>query len=464
MLRLRSQQQREIWETLIPAEMLALSEEMEAIDHFLDDDRFLLPYFKKHQTFKKCHTGRNSLPIETYLRMMYLKHRYQLGYETLVKEVSDSFKWRRFCRISLTKEAPDSTTLIKLTNVYGSELTAEINQQLVLKLAEKKIIKGRKLRADCKTVDAPIHFPTDSSLLADGVKVITRLVKKIQHRGIAAKIKFVEHTRVVKKALRHLTKFRKLGPDRAKKLCRTIIRHTRHTVKRARAVVNSARRALRQNRINKADFSRIKKTAGRLKDFIKVTEKLLGQSREVLKDNHRLPNRIVSVFNAKARPIVTGKQSKKTAFGNKALVAEVDQGIVSQCLTLDGNPAETTLAKGLLKGHQATFGQAPEEFATDRGFSSAKNERMAKRLGVKRVSMPARGKPSKERKTHERQYWFKRLQKFRAGAEGRISYLSRCFGFDRCMLTGENGMSIWTGWGTIAHNLRQYSRIKTATG
>ncbi|MBI4727415.1 hypothetical protein HY768_09410 [candidate division TA06 bacterium] len=94
-------------------------------------------------------------------------------------------------------------------------------------------------------------------------------------------------------------------------------------------------------------------------------------------------------------------------------------------MTLDGNPAETTLAKGLLKGHQATFGQAPEEFATDRGFSSAKNERMAKRLGVKHVSMPARGKPSKERKAHQRQYWFKRLQKFRTGAEGRISYLSR---------------------------------------
>jgi IS5 family transposase len=464
MLRLRSKQQVEIWETLIPAEILALSEELQAIDTFLDDERFLLPYFRKHRTFQKLNTGRGSIPIETYLRLMYLKHRYQLGYEVLEQEVSDSYKWRRFCRIPLTESVPDATTLIKLTNRYGSELTAELNCQLVLKLREKRVIKARKLRADCKAVAAPIHFPTDSSLLGDGVKVITRLVKRIQRSGIAATIKFVEHTRVVKKALRHLTKFRKLGPDRAKKLCRAIIRHTRHTVKRARAVVNSARRALRENRINQADSSRIRKTTGRLKDFITVTEQLLGQSVEVLKDNHHLPDRIVSIFNANARPIVTGKQSKKTTFGNKVLVAEVDQGIVSQCLTLDGNQAETTLAKGLLKGHQATFGQAPEEFATDRGFSSAKNERMAKRLGVKHVSLPARGKPSKERKAYERHYWFKRLQRFRAGAEGRISYLSRCFGFDRCLLTGENGMAIWTGWGTVAHNLKQYSRIITATG
>ncbi|MBI4726762.1 transposase [candidate division TA06 bacterium] len=119
----------------------------------------MLPYFKKHKTFKKLNTGRNSTPIESYLRLMYLKHRYQMGYDTLVKEVSDSFKWRRFCRLSLSSKVPDDTTLVKLTNLYGPELAREINQELVKKLIKKKIIRGKKLRAYCKAVEAKIHFP-----------------------------------------------------------------------------------------------------------------------------------------------------------------------------------------------------------------------------------------------------------------------------------------------------------------
>ncbi|MBI4726944.1 ISNCY family transposase [candidate division TA06 bacterium] len=423
-----------------------------------------MPYFRKHRTFKKLNTGRNSTPIETYLRMMYLKHRYQLGYDTLVKEVSDSFKWRRFCRVSLSSKVPDDTTLVKLTNLYGPELAKEINQELVKKLTEKKIIRGKKLRADCKAVEANIHFPTDSSLLGDGVKVINRLVKRLKESGVGAKIKFIEHTRVIKKSLRRLTKFKKLGEDKTKELCRIVIRHTRRTIKRAKAMSKAASRALRNGQVKKTMKAAVGRANQRLKTFVKVTEKLLGQSQEVLKGNHHLPNRRISVFNSKAKPIVTGKQSKKTTFGNKALVAEVEQGIVSQCQVLSGNPSETSLPKGLLKTHQETFGHVPKELATDRGLSSAKNERLAIKMGVKRVSLPARGKRSRKRKEYEQQHWFKRLQKFRAGSEGRLSYLARCFGFDRCLLTGDNGMENWTGWGVVAHNLKKTSILMRAMG
>ncbi|MBI4725808.1 transposase, partial [candidate division TA06 bacterium] len=286
-----------------------------------------------------------------------------------MKEVSDSFKWRRFSRIPLTGKVPDDTTLVKLTNLYGPQSAAEINQELVKKLTGKKIIRGKKLRADCKAVEANIHFPTDSSW----VKVIIRLVKKLKKTGVGAKIKIVEHTRVIKKTLRKLSKCKTLGEDKTKELCRIVIRHTRHTVRRAKAMSKAASRSLRNGQLKKAMKAAVDRTNQRLKTFVKVTEKLLGQSKEVLKGNHHLPNRQISVFNSKAKPIVTGKQSKKTTFGNKALVAEVEQGIVSQCQVLSGNPSETSLPKGLLKTHQEMFGYVPEELATDRGLSSAKN-------------------------------------------------------------------------------------------
>jgi len=130
---------------------------------------------------------------------MYLKFRYQLGYETLVQEVDDSIKWKKFCHIPLDKKVPHSTTLIKLTNLYGSEMVEELNHLLVQKAAEEKIIRGRSLRVDTTVVPSDIHYPTDASLLSDGIRVITRTVKQIKKAGAAIRTDFHNRQRTVKK-------------------------------------------------------------------------------------------------------------------------------------------------------------------------------------------------------------------------------------------------------------------------
>jgi hypothetical protein len=159
MLRLKDSQLT-VWDAVLPAELL-------------DDEAFLEPFIAGLNT----RTGRPTVPVETYLRLMYLKFRYQLGYEVLVEEVKDSIQWRRFCRIPLDGKIPHSTTLIKPTKRYGLETIDSLNAALIAKAREQKVIRGRKLRVDTTVVEADIHYPADASLLSNGVKVITRTVR-----------------------------------------------------------------------------------------------------------------------------------------------------------------------------------------------------------------------------------------------------------------------------------------------
>jgi IS5 family transposase len=159
MLRLRDGQVG-LLDAMLPAEARTLSMELGAVDALLDDDRFLAPFSCRMAS----RVGRPTIPIETYLRLMYLKHHYSLGYETLVKEVADSLSWRRFCRLDLSDEVPHSTTLLKLINRLGAELVEELNRQALRAAVERKLLRGRRLRVDCTVMEADVRYrPTPDS-------------------------------------------------------------------------------------------------------------------------------------------------------------------------------------------------------------------------------------------------------------------------------------------------------------
>jgi IS5 family transposase len=169
-----------LWESVLPAELRELPLELRQVDEILDDDRFLVP-FRRRLTAR---IGRPTIPIESYLRLMYLKHRYGLGYETLCKEVSDSFTWRRFCRIAIDGRLPDPSTLMKLTKRLGPELLGELNGELLSLAVERKVLRSRRLRVDTTVVEADIRSPTDSGLCAHAVSRLTRLGKRIKAAGL----------------------------------------------------------------------------------------------------------------------------------------------------------------------------------------------------------------------------------------------------------------------------------------
>jgi len=447
-----SQQNPSLWETVLPPELFQMNEELTRVDKLLDDERFFAPFRERFGT----RMGRPTTAVSTYLRMMYLKRRYELGYEVLVKEVSDSLAWRRFCHLALDDRVPDSTTLIKLTHKYGEGTVRSLNDALVLKLKEEKVVRGRKLRIDTTVVESDIHHPTDTGLLTDGIRVITRVVSKLKKVVPGIGSRFVKHTRQAKKVYLGLMKVMKgrTGQDKTalKNAQEKLVEITEETIDGGRAV----QAELEQLEEKPPLVNRLR---GQLGEWIEAAEKVVRQTQEVIKGNRHLPRRLVSLFDVDARPIRRGKSPADTEFGRKVLLGETDHGIITTYDVLDENPSDTTLLKPAVRGHRRLFRKRLKAVAGDRGFYSQANEDWLKDSGVKRVSIPKRGKIGTERRRYQKQSWFQRLKRFRAGIEARISLLKRKFGLKRSRLRGSPGVNIWVGQGIFAHNLWQAARI-----
>jgi IS5 family transposase len=429
-----------------------MSDELAEVDRLLDDERFFAPFRERFHT----RVGRPTIPIATYLRMMYLKRRYKLGYETLVKEVKDSFTWRCFCHLSLKDRVPDDTTLIKLTHKYGEDTVRDLNDALVLKLKEEKVIRGRKLRMDTTVTEANIHYPTDTGLLADGVRVITRTVVKLKKLGAEVGGGFVNHTRKVKKTCLGLSKVLK---GRISKDNPRLGKAKEELIKIAGEVIASGQQVRAQVEALKEKPPQVKRLGKQLGDWLETTEKIVQQTKAVLEGHLHLKQRLVSLFDPEARPIRRGKVRVDTEFGRKVLIGETDHGIITTYEVLRENPSDTALLKSGVRGHKRLFRKRLRAVATDRGFYSRVNEEWLKEGGVKQVSIPVRGKANKERRMEQKRPWFKRLQRFRAGVEARISLLQRKFGLKRSLMWSSPGTEIWVGQGIFAYNLWQAARI-----
>jgi IS5 family transposase len=436
MLRIEADTQMNLWETVLPAEIFKLNEELTKVDALLDDEAFILPFIEKFSERK----GRPSVPVETYLRLMYLKVRYELGYETLVSEVSDSLKWRKFCRIPLEERVPDSTTLIKLTRKYGETTVSALNEALIKKAKEERIVRGKKLRVDTTAVASDISYPTDADLLADGVDVITREAGKLAEAGKIKKVR--NRTRSAKRRLLDIAKHVKRRSD-AKAEARAI---TRKIVAIAESAVADVTEALESIK-DEGD-----QTYRKLKKAVDVTKRIIEQTNKV-EAGLAVKERIVSVVDEDARPISRGKREME--FGSKTILSETEERIIVDYDVLLGNPNDETLLEGALTRTGNRLGKVPQEVATDRGFASPANEAMCVAHGVKRVSLPKRGKLSKKRRIYQQQYWFKRLQRFRAGGEATISLLKRKYGLRRTLLRGHDGAKIWVGLSVLTYNLRR---------
>lgn len=442
-----------LWESVLPPELFEMNEELARIDQILDDERFFSPFREKFYS----RVGRPTTPVSTYMRMMYLKRRYKLGYETLVKEVRDSFMWRRFCHLSIEDNVPDDTTLIKLTKKYGEGALDELNDALVLKLKEEKVIRGKKLRMDTMVTEANIHHPTDTSLLADGIRVITRTVTRLKKVGAGIGSGFVNHTRKVKKICLSVSR---LFKERTGKGRAGLAKAQKQLIKLAKKVITGGRQVTAQiEGLGAKQPLIISRLRERLDAWLGVSERIVEQAEQVVKGNLRIPRRVVSVFDTGARPIRRGKARVDTEFGRKVLIGETDHGIITTHEVLKENPADAALLKTGVRGHRRLFRKRLKAVATDRGFYSQANEKWLRKGGVEQVSIPVRGKTSKQRRLEQKQPWFRRLQRFRAGSEGRISLLKRVFGLDRSLMRGNQGAEIWVGQGIFAHNLWQAARI-----
>jgi hypothetical protein len=305
-------------------------------------------------------------------------------------------------------------------------------------------------------VEADIHYPTDTGLLADGIRVITRTVVKLKKAGVEIGSKFVNHTRKVKKTCLRLSKVLK---DRVSRDNPRLLKAKKELIKIAGKVIASGREVKAQLDALKEKLPEAARLGKQLGNWLEVTERIAQQTEAVLEGHLHIPGRVVSIFDPKARPIRRGKARADTEFGRKVLLEKTDHGIITTYQMLEGNPSDTTLLKSGVKGHRHLFRKRLKAVAADRGFYSRENEEWLKESGVKQVSIPVRGNATKELRMEQKRPWFKRLQHFRAGIEARISLLQRKFGLKRSLMRGSPGTEIWVGQGIFTYNLWQAARI-----
>jgi IS5 family transposase len=310
---------------------------------------------------------------------------------------------------------------------------------------------------DTTVVEADIHYPTDADLLADGARVITRTMKRLQQGGLAAARPFHGAGPTIRRALLTLAKGLKQSEDRKQVTRASVTAKVLGVVER---LVQRVRKLRPQMDAEVTEQGGLKREIAQLDTWLERTERVIWQTHQVLAGNVHLKDRLVSLFDPDARPIRKGKLNVAggTEFGYKAAVADEEQGFVTAYAVYAGNPADGTVLVPTVDQHTGWLGTAPRAVATDRGMSSAANERALRDRGVQRCSLPKPGKKGPNEATR----WFRRLQRFRAGGEARISLLKRQYGWHRSRLRGITGAQTWVGWGAIAHNLTRYARLEAS--
>jgi IS5 family transposase len=432
-----------LWEAVLPAELRELPPELGKLDAILDEERFLAPFRGR----LRATTGRPTIPIESYLRLMYLKHRYQLGYETLCTEVADSFTWRRFCRIAIDGRVPDPTTLMKLTKRLGPGLLEELNAELLALAVERKVLRSRRLRVDTTIVEADIRSPTDSGLCAHAVSRLTRLAMRIRTAGLAPKTRLRDRRRSVGKRVRALSATRARG----RQALATIDRLTAEIAARAKQTVHEARALLAEALWAKWD--RQSPLVEQLERELAATEQVLAQTDLRLAGQRTIPERRVSLVDPDARPIRMGRPNRATEFGYKARVADTVEGFVIADVPGRGAPTDGGLLEGAIdKARQA--GMQVRSVYGDRGFGTSTGDAALAKHCIRDPVIPRQQRAAPIELTRS----WRRRYRFRNGLEGRISQLKRK-GLRRTRLRTLAGAQTWVGGIALAHNLQRMALL-----
>jgi len=410
--------------------------------------------------------GRKGTPADVVLRLLVLKHMRNWSYAVLEREVRSNLVYRQFTRVGSAK-VPDAKTLGKLGVALGPAIIEKIHQRVVAIAQEKKIVRGRRMRVDTTVVETDIHYPTDSTLLGDGVRVLTRAMKKIGELAGAAGAKLRDRTRSVCHCLINIGRASrsrvKQGKERMQQSYDKLLSITGRVVGQAKRFVREVASGVKRSAciLTQAGIEAERKY---LQTMIPRVQQVMRQTRErIFKGNPHSSGKLVSLFEAHTEIIRKGKASKPTEFGKMVKIQEAEQQIVTHYEVYDERPSDSDLLVPALDVHEQQFGHPPRLVAADAGFFSAHNEAAAHARGVKRVSIPNRSTKSVERKKHQKLRWFRNGQKWRTGAEGRISLLKRRHGLNRCRYKGPSGIKRWVGLGVIGDNLINIGRALAAS-
>ncbi len=451
----RRQGQQTLWEGVVNEDVRALWEPwMVEADKLMADEE-LIDLVYEAQSERHAHSstrGRSQTPAEMALRLLLLKHVRNWSFDTLEREVKMNLAYRDFTRIGLGK-VPDAKTLARIAQALDGEVIAKLQERLIAMAQERGVVRGRKMRVDTTVVETNIHYPTDSSLLGDGTRVMTRTMKKIEQRS-QGKLKRKVRDRmrgVNKRVIAIATASRHRGPEgeqKRKKQYRELLRMSRQ-------VLNDAQRVIVEiEGMSERRKNGLRTLGESLSTMAVCVRQIVKQTKARIFDGlTQLPGKIVSVFEPHTEIIRKGKASKPTEFGKLVQLQEAENQIITHYEVFQERPSDRELLLGAVEMHERKLGRLPQLVTADAGYYSLAQERAVQEKGVKWVAVPNRSTRSAERKQMERSRWFKKAQRWRTGCEGRISVAKRRHGLRRCLYRGFDGMKRWVGLGVLADNL-----------
>ena len=449
-------QQPSLWHSGLAKDIEDLWEPwMREVDQLLEDATLVEEVYEAQgERHPKSRTrGRTQTPAEVVLRLLILKHVRNWSYDTLEREVRANLVYRAFTRIG-DEKVPDAKTLARLGQAIGPEVIGKLHERLMELARERGLVKGRKMRVDTTVVETNIHYPTDSSLLGDGARVLTRTMKKVEKAAGGLQKRIRDRMRSVNKKVMAIALAGRLkGADVEERR----VQHYRELVSLTRKILHQAEGVLEEMQNLPG------RRQSRMKRFREILETMTGRVRQVLRQTRarvfqgmtKFPHKIVSLFEPHTEIIRKGKASKPNEFGKLLKVQEAENQIITHYEVFAERPEDSRLLIPAVEQHRRQFGHVPTMVAADAAFFSLKNERTIQALGVKRVAVPNRYTKSSERKKLQRARWFRSGQRWRTGCEGRISVLKRRHGLTRCRYRDFQGMQRWVGLGIIADNVIQ---------
>ena len=460
--------QRTFGDGFVADAVVALQEAwMRQADVILADDELVTTVYealaRRHP--KSRTRGRRGAPAEMVLRLLVLKHVRNWSYATLEREVRGNLVYRAFTRIGGGK-VPDAKTMGRWGVAVGPAMIKRLHTRVVVIAQEQGVIDGRKMRLDTTVIETNVHYPTDSSLLGDGVRVLTRTMKQVT--TIAGKVGATvrDRSRSVKFRLLEIGRIaRSKGAERQPKLTRAygrLLAATSRVVGQAKRFAREIKTGVKRSPdvLQQAALDGLRQV---LDTFVPRVQQVIRQTRgRIFGGNTHVEDKLLSLFEPSTEVIRKGKAGKPNEFGKLVKIQEAEQQIITDYVVYDTRPSDSDLLIPALETHEQTLGRVPRVVAGDAAFYSMKNEAEAHAKGVTRVCIPNRSTKSAERKREQKKRWFKNGQKWRTGCEGRISVVKRRHGLNRCRYKGDAGMHRWVGLGVIADNVINIGRVLAA--
>ena len=426
---------REIWLDLDHAQ------ELQAMSRVLDDNpkitelvfQDLVAASGSAQTTR----GAGGLSAEQVLRILIVKQMNGFSYRALAFHLADSRSYRTFCRLGIIDEAPTKSTLNANLKALQPATLEAINRLLLAAAQQAKIETGQTVRTDCTVVESNIHNPSDSELLWDGVRVLTRLQQQARKILGPDQVSFSNRTRRAKRRRKEIS-YAKTAEDR-QLAYRDLLKVTQEVYRRCVELREVLGDEQIQSRLSRRQSLRAQAIRAELDRLLPLMQRVMDQtSRRVLQGQSvAAGEKIVSIFEEHAD--VIRKDRRQTLYGHKICLSGGASSMILDCKVLDGNPADSTLAKTMVERQVEIFARPPRQIVFDGGFASKANLSDIKALGVKDVAF-SKGLGLAIDEMVKSSWVYRRLRDFRAGIEGNISFLKRIFGLDRCS---------WRSWSSF---------------